>query len=359
MADGTQTVTCHVNARFDRASGVNTTYRPGIGLRRNFWMMGHVWEYSDGPWVIPDERFSGQSIQVFFFDYPDEEAVRNAGEAEAVAAACGTLKIIRNLESEHFEFDDEVVELPPIQARIAIDPCSFDRLLWQVQEALRCGVTLGAWFTIAGSAPPLGKSAFALFSLSDVDLSQTTHYNVSAFNICTVEKETRAYSRVRPLLQARGVTRASTCLSVRLAEVRVELCMERGSVTRISCEGAVPAKRRGDDDTSVSIEFQEYPRDARTGDYPDRAPAGEFWYAPRKVAGYGDESYLHLRLYYMTEDAHTILLPVFRLSYDSMITVGVVLLCEEQAMLSASEHYEGQVERYFFETRRSLTNVLP
>jgi hypothetical protein len=332
-------------------SRVSVSYDANDGQQRCFVLSGLV----DNPYIDdgPDfsaPHFNRKPVRVEIYAPPDPDWLCQILGDEDAKIACGLVQVNANVDPDIFKLEDEVVEDEPIIVWLRLDADVFEALRHQAAEAHRERRILGATLRLVGSKLPETDSHFIF--LKDLDVSERQVFAVGSFEISNTRYIQRFRGRVRQVERKDG-ERYGTRVSVLLTEVRYKIDAESATYHGIACEGRIINGRgKAYEGISADVTFNEHETNS-FDELPDRSVFGEFEYGP--ADGHSSAHFgFHLR--HLPEDARDVLIPMLNLEGGSHVVLEINLNSEEDALLSATEHIDGEVRYYNLAVRRRLVD---
>jgi hypothetical protein len=353
--DQSEERTCDLRLVLFWYGGVHTSYDAKAGLKRSLLLKGRI----DDPHV----DFSGHSWPKepasAFHDKPVHLEVSSSFDSEwweriraklGAADACGLVKVRAGVEPERVEPEyDEPYEVEPVQIRLVVSADAFEAIWRQTAEADSQRRTMRANVTLVGDALP-ESDCMPFIDLKDFDVSGDREYAVGSFEIHGGHFD-RLRGRVQPIERARGEAYGAS-IRILIAQTRYDLSAVYGRAHSISCEGRVMGSKGVPYDcANVTVNFLEHQGSDSYYEFPQRSFFGEFGCWPeREPFPTGFE----FNLWYVSEDASDLLVPLLTLGADTRMFLIVNLMNEEAELLAATDELRGNVRDYSFEVFRTL-----
>jgi hypothetical protein len=306
---------------------------------------GRSFNLAGGIWNTDDRRLNGKriSLQVYRGNWPamvrerEEKWAQKRGAEdptpfETFDGAIGTLKILKNVESEFTEFEDddgkkERHEIWPFDALVFLDQETYEAVEKACDDASANGRIILATLTVASRLFP-----DEVLRAADLDYSQEIQcqvigieFTASALAYCPASERAVRVPKWR-------VGAQSFELGVRLHNIQVSYLMPESSIKQLECEGTIQARRNPQlHGRSCGIIFSEYDRDER-GRYPVEAFSGYCSFEP-------DGEFVYLELRYRRADLDGPLRVLIETSESgtAFILVTVLADIEEVNQLRPSE----------------------
>ena len=123
-----------------------------------------------------DSKFNGKQCDVTF-SRGTQASLSQFSQMHDVLAACGSILISGNLESEKFKHDGKEIAIPPIEIFVSIDDVTYDNVEKLLGSSIKNETT--ASLTVQFSS----KDFKEFLMLEELDTSQKSSYPIVSFEI--------------------------------------------------------------------------------------------------------------------------------------------------------------------------------
>lgn len=337
--------TCRLHVMLHGRGNIRAEYHAGTGAKRSMSLTGWVEDTDEHGHPVCDSRFHRKQVSLTLRSPPDSEWLTEMLASFGGSNTCGLVDVEKDVKPKRLDLDGSTAEFAPISGLLEISADAFDAIHWLAMNADNQQRLVHATLALSGNAIPQKGSA-CLF-LKDLDVSTNRTYTVTDFKLSSTTLADYSEDRVLRV-EPKPDEGYGTTIRILLERIRYEISTERASVYEISCEGRVLSgwgNKKPYDGAHVSIEFREFECN-KYAQLPESAFYGSFFYGVKESLGFSFD------LYYVTDHAHNLLIPILRQELQAEIILNIRLTNEEEDLLAAEDELRGNVRDYTFTINR-------